>query len=209
MALPRSYLAERMEFGGPRFSEELVPGIRSDCRDTRETSFYATKIDRAENSRKIGEERAHCCVALPVRLNRDYEEYRCAGEWRKNGLRNRIYLAAGCAHMTPVHLTLHEPSICRTPNSYAHGHALCGAFLRQVERRLAHQEHLQFEETNVVGNVYFTHYLRWQGRCRDMFLHQYAPELMPELGRSLALATTRVACSTIANRRPSTKSLSE
>jgi enediyne biosynthesis thioesterase len=52
-----------------------------------------------------------------------------------------------------------------------------------------------FEETNVVGNVYFTHYLRWQGRCREMFLHQHAPELMPELGRGLVLATTRVACS--------------
>ena len=52
-----------------------------------------------------------------------------------------------------------------------------------------------FEETNVVGNVYFTHYLRWQGRCREMFLHQHTPELMPELSRGLALATTRVACS--------------
>jgi enediyne biosynthesis thioesterase len=51
------------------------------------------------------------------------------------------------------------------------------------------------EETNVVGNVYFTHYLRWQGRCREMFLHEYAPELLPDLGRDLALATTRVACS--------------
>lgn len=52
-----------------------------------------------------------------------------------------------------------------------------------------------FEETNVVGNVYFTHYLRWQGRCREMFLEQHAPELMAEMGRSLALATTRVSCS--------------
>ncbi len=52
-----------------------------------------------------------------------------------------------------------------------------------------------FEETNVVGNVYFTHYLRWQGRCREMFLHQHAPELMGDLGHGLALATTRVACS--------------
>ncbi len=51
------------------------------------------------------------------------------------------------------------------------------------------------EETNVVGNVYFTHYLRWQGRCREMFLHQHAPELMGDLGRGLALATTRVSCS--------------
>jgi len=52
-----------------------------------------------------------------------------------------------------------------------------------------------FEETNVVGNVYFTHYLRWQGRCREMFLHQHAPELMDDLGRNLTLATARVGCS--------------
>jgi enediyne biosynthesis thioesterase len=51
-----------------------------------------------------------------------------------------------------------------------------------------------FEETNVVGNVYFTHYLRWQGRCREMFLHAHAPHLMADLGRGLTLATTRVAC---------------
>jgi hypothetical protein len=78
-----------MEFGRPRFSEELVPGIRSEPRDTREPSFYATEIDRTKNSREISAERAHGCVALAVWLNTDNQEYRCAGEWRKNGLRNR------------------------------------------------------------------------------------------------------------------------
>jgi enediyne core biosynthesis thioesterase len=57
-----------------------------------------------------------------------------------------------------------------------------------------YQHRVSFEETNIVGNVYFTHYLRWQGRCREMFLHEYVPELMAEMGRTLALATTRVAC---------------
>jgi enediyne biosynthesis thioesterase len=52
-----------------------------------------------------------------------------------------------------------------------------------------------FEETNVIGNVYFTHYLRWQGRCREMFLSEHTPELMAEIGHGLALATTRVSCS--------------
>ena len=52
-----------------------------------------------------------------------------------------------------------------------------------------------FEETNVIGNVYFTHYLRWQGRCREMFLSTHTPELMAEIGHGLALATTRVSCS--------------
>ena len=27
-----------------------------------------------------------------------------------------------------------------------------------------------FEETNLVGNVYYVNYLRWQGRCRELFL---------------------------------------
>jgi|ERR1700722_8372913 len=51
------------------------------------------------------------------------------------------------------------------------------------------------EETNVVGNVYYTHYIRWQGRCREMFLHDHAPQLLSELGHGFAMATTRVTCS--------------
>jgi len=51
-----------------------------------------------------------------------------------------------------------------------------------------------FEETNIVGNVYYAHYIRWQGRCREMFLHDHAPELMQELKHGVTLATTRVAC---------------
>lgn len=56
-------------------------------------------------------------------------------------------------------------------------------------------EHLvTFEETNVVGNVYFVNHLRWQGECRERFLHQYAPAVLEALGRGLALVTTRCAC---------------
>ncbi|HEX5435057.1 MAG TPA: thioesterase family protein [Candidatus Angelobacter sp.] len=51
-----------------------------------------------------------------------------------------------------------------------------------------------FEETNIVGNVYYAHYVRWQGRCREMFLHDYAPELLQELKHGVTLATTRVSC---------------
>ncbi|HVR11545.1 MAG TPA: acyl-CoA thioesterase, partial [Thermoanaerobaculia bacterium] len=32
-----------------------------------------------------------------------------------------------------------------------------------------------FEETNLVGNVYYVNHLRWQGRCREMFLLEHAP----------------------------------
>jgi enediyne biosynthesis thioesterase len=51
-----------------------------------------------------------------------------------------------------------------------------------------------FEETNLVGNVYYVNFLRWQGRCREMFLRRHAPEVLAELSRGLALATVRCAC---------------
>lgn len=51
-----------------------------------------------------------------------------------------------------------------------------------------------FEETNLVGNVYYVNPLRWQGRCREMFLRDNAPEILKELGRGLALATVRCSC---------------
>jgi enediyne biosynthesis thioesterase len=51
-----------------------------------------------------------------------------------------------------------------------------------------------FEETNLVGNVYYTNHVRWQGRCREMFLRDHAPEVLDELARGLHLVTTRVSC---------------
>jgi enediyne biosynthesis thioesterase len=51
-----------------------------------------------------------------------------------------------------------------------------------------------FEETNLVGNVYFVNHLRWQGRCRELFLRDHAPGVLAEMRRGLALVTTRVSC---------------
>jgi len=51
-----------------------------------------------------------------------------------------------------------------------------------------------FEETNLVGNVYYVNHLRWQGRCREMFLREHAPDVLDELSSGLALATIRVSC---------------
>jgi enediyne biosynthesis thioesterase len=58
-----------------------------------------------------------------------------------------------------------------------------------------------FEETNVVGNVYFTRYLSWQGRCRELFLRDHAPAVLDELERDLRLVTTRVSCEYFAEVR--------
>lgn len=53
---------------------------------------------------------------------------------------------------------------------------------------------VSFEETNLVGNVYYANYVRWQGRCREMFLKDHAPEIIKELYQGLALVTVRVSC---------------
>lgn len=55
-----------------------------------------------------------------------------------------------------------------------------------------------FEETNLVGNVYYVNHLRWQGRCREMFLRDHAPEILAELSQGLALATVRCSCDYLA-----------
>lgn len=51
-----------------------------------------------------------------------------------------------------------------------------------------------FEETNLVGNVYFVNYLRWQGRCREMFLKEKAPTVLEEVKDDLKLFTLKVDC---------------
>jgi enediyne biosynthesis thioesterase len=57
-----------------------------------------------------------------------------------------------------------------------------------------YQHIVSFEETNLVGNVYYVNYVSWQGRCREMFLRDRAPDVLAELSQDLALATVRVSC---------------
>jgi enediyne core biosynthesis thioesterase len=53
---------------------------------------------------------------------------------------------------------------------------------------------VSLEETNVVGNVYFANYVRWQGRCREMFLRDHAPDVLEGLSSGLSLVTVRCSC---------------
>lgn len=57
---------------------------------------------------------------------------------------------------------------------------------------------VSFEETNLVGNVYYINHLRWQGRCREMFLREHVPEILAELAGNLSLATVRCSCEYLA-----------
>ncbi len=52
-----------------------------------------------------------------------------------------------------------------------------------------------FEETNFVGNVYYAHYLRWQGHCREQFLVEKAPEVLADImDNDLKLFTVKAEC---------------
>jgi enediyne biosynthesis thioesterase len=62
------------------------------------------------------------------------------------------------------------------------------------EPSFSYRHIVSFEETNVVGNVYFTRHIAWQGRCREMFLRQNSPDILADIARDLRLVTLRVAC---------------
>ena len=51
-----------------------------------------------------------------------------------------------------------------------------------------------FEETNLVGNVYYTNFISWQGRCREMFLRENAADVLDLFKNGFAMVTTRVSC---------------
>jgi|SRR2546425_11927572 len=57
---------------------------------------------------------------------------------------------------------------------------------------------VSFEETNLVGNVYYVNHIRWQGLCREMFIRDHAPGVLSELSDGLSLVTVRCSCNYLA-----------
>ncbi|HEX8089103.1 MAG TPA: acyl-CoA thioesterase [Blastocatellia bacterium] len=57
---------------------------------------------------------------------------------------------------------------------------------------------ISFEETNLVGNVYYANHIRWQGRCREMFLKEHAPDVIKDVAEGLSLVTLRCSCDYLA-----------
>ena len=53
---------------------------------------------------------------------------------------------------------------------------------------------VSFEETNVVGNVYFANYFVWQGKCREAFLREYAPQVLEDFKAGFGMITKESAC---------------
>lgn len=63
-----------------------------------------------------------------------------------------------------------------------------------MDKYFEYKHTVGFEETNLVGNVYYVNYLRWQGRCREMFLKNEAPDVLAEVQDDLKLFTLKVDC---------------
>ena len=55
-----------------------------------------------------------------------------------------------------------------------------------------------FQETNLVGNVYFAHHVAWQGACREHFLRDHAPEILARFRDGLSLVTLSCQCEYLA-----------
>lgn len=58
------------------------------------------------------------------------------------------------------------------------------------------------QETNALGNVYFSNHIRWQGECRERFIHQHAPALIDQMNSGLCLVTTRCSIDYYAELMP-------
>lgn len=66
--------------------------------------------------------------------------------------------------------------------------------MRPLKPAYEYRHIVSFEETNLVGNVYYVNHVRWQGRCRELFVREHAPEVLDELAGGLSLVTTRCVC---------------
>jgi len=65
-------------------------------------------------------------------------------------------------------------------------------------RHYEYRHIVTFQETNLVGNVYYTHHLAWQGCCRELFLRDHAPDVIQQLSGNFSLATVRCSCEYLA-----------
>lgn len=61
-----------------------------------------------------------------------------------------------------------------------------------MDKTYIYEHIVSFEETNLVGNVYFANFIKWQGKCREMFIRDNAPEVLKQLNEDLALVTVNV-----------------
>ncbi len=64
-----------------------------------------------------------------------------------------------------------------------------------MKKKFEYRHTIGFEDTNLTGNVYFANYIRWQGKCREIFIKEKAPGLLLLIEKNeLAIITTNCSC---------------
>lgn len=64
-----------------------------------------------------------------------------------------------------------------------------------MKKQFEYRHIVSFEDTNVMGNVYFANYLSWQGKCREMFLKEKAAHILNEIENGqLSMITLHCSC---------------
>lgn len=67
-----------------------------------------------------------------------------------------------------------------------------------MKKKFEYRHTVCFEDTNIMGNVYFANYISWQGRCREMFIKEKAGALLKEMETgNLSLITLHCSCNYI------------
>lgn len=60
---------------------------------------------------------------------------------------------------------------------------------------------VSFQDTNVVGNVYFAQYFAWQGKCRESFLREFAPQILDDFKVGFGIITKDAQCQFVREAR--------
>lgn len=62
-------------------------------------------------------------------------------------------------------------------------------------KRYEYVHRVTFEETNLIGNVYFSNYIKWQGLAREMFLANRFEEILSDITeKNMVLVTLNCSC---------------
>ena len=72
---------------------------------------------------------------------------------------------------------------------------------RPAARAYAFRHVVTFADVSPYGSVYFSRFVDWQGRCREMFLGEHAPEVLGPASNELVLVTLTVRCEFLAELR--------
>lgn len=67
-----------------------------------------------------------------------------------------------------------------------------------MKRTYDYRHVVTFQDTNLVGNVYFANHVAWQGLCREHFLRDRAPGVVQQLAAGLSLVTVSCQCEYLA-----------